>query len=129
MATFGTPTDTADLAGPMSDLIGRFVAIRPLSLDLVTISTEYGPSKALRVQTVDLDSGVDAGVRLLFWSTVQRAVAQGAHAGLDWVVGIITVQPQRNDPTRSVYLLEPSSEMDADRVGRILDGIKPAEIV
>lgn len=121
MATFATSTvgQSVDLAGPMSDFVGRFVALRRLGKP-ISVSTEYGASQALRVQVVDLIDGRDGGIRLLFWSTIRDAVNAVNDAGIDWAIGTITHEPQKNDPTRSVYLLA-ETPFDPEEVSDILD--------
>lgn len=127
MATFITPSSTSEeLAGSMTDFVGKNIAMRPLGRP-ISVKTEFGMAPALRVQVIDLEAKTDAGVRLLFWASVRDAVAAVANAGIDWAVGTITHTPQKNDPSRSVYLLEaltiPNDQQDA--LGAFLDTIPP----
>ena len=124
MATFALPTDeSAELAGPMSELLDKFIAIKPLARETVNVGTaEYGVSPALRVQIVDLDAGTDAGTRLLFWSAVQRQVLESTR-NAEWTIGRISMQPQASDPTRTVYLLHApdASTIDPAAISQAID--------
>lgn len=123
MATFNIPTnDQAELAGSVTELIGRLVAVRPLSRTTVTVGTEYGSRAALRVRLVDLSDSSDAGVRLLFWESAQRQVLEATETA-DWAVGTFVQQAQVKDPTRSVYLFTPPdmSEIDPTAISTAID--------
>jgi hypothetical protein len=116
MSTFAFPTDTVDeeLAANMDTFVGKPIAIRPLDTATVSIKTSFGQSPALRVQVIDLESGVLTSPHLLFWSKVQEQVVT---TDADWSVGVIESIPQKADPTRSVYLLRADSDLDVEQVG------------
>lgn len=123
MATFAVPQEeNVELAGPTSDLVGRLIAVKPLSRDFINVATEYGASPALRCLFVDLESGENAGVRLVFWTTTARQILD-ATTGAPWAVGTIEHKAQVNDPTRSVYLFSPPdmSEIDPDSISDTID--------
>ena len=104
MAQFAIPQpETTELAGPVNELLDTLVAVRPLGV--VRINNEYGSSEVMRVRLIDLESKEDGGVRLLYWTTAQRQIADAAQDA-PWVVGTFVHKPQVNDPTRSVYLFE-----------------------
>lgn len=124
MAQFAIPQDDqTELAGPITELMGRLVAVKPLSRETINVKTEYGKSEVLRVRVVDLDTDEDAGVRLLFWSTAQRQILDATAAGSDWCVGTFEQRAQVNDPTRSVYLFTAPdmSEIDPDAISDSID--------
>ena len=112
MAQFTIPQpENTELAGPITELVGTLVAVRPLGL--ATVKTEYGQTEVIRLRLIDLESKTDAGVRLLFWSTAQRQITDAAQDA-PWVVGTFTQKPQVGDPTRSVYLFETPDMADID---------------
>lgn len=117
MSTFAFPTDRGDeeLGANMSEFIGKPIAIRAIDKKLLGIHTkDWGTSPALRVQVINLDTGVLTSPHLLFWSRVQEQVVT---TDADWAVGRIESVTQKADPSRSVYLLRADSDMDVDAVG------------
>ena len=123
MATFAIATDeSAELAGPMTELVGDMLAVKPLSRETVMVNTEYGKSPALRARIVNLDSGEDEGVRLIFWGTVTRQVLDST-LNAEWAVGIIEQQVQAGDDTRTVYLFTTPdiSTIDPERISNTID--------
>lgn len=123
MAQFNIPTDdNAELAGPVTELIGTLVAVKPLARETISVKTEYGMTPALRVRVVDLETESDAGTRLLFWGTAQRQILD-ATLSAEWCVGTFEQRPQVNDPTRSVYLFQAPdmSEIDPAAISDAID--------
>ena len=121
MASFAFPTDSSqELGGNMDELTDRLIGLQAQGPP-VEINTKFGSNPALRVQVVDLFSGEDLGLRLLFWATVSRQV-QGIHdQGISWAVGVITEQEQANDPSRTVYVLGMPEDVDTDAISATLD--------
>ncbi len=119
MSTFAFPTDTEsdELAANMDTFVGKNIALQALSPNTVPISTTFGPSPALRVKVIDLDSGEMTSPHLLFWSKVQEQVLSTHNSGVDWAIGRIENVPQQGDPTRSVYLIRSNSELVLADVG------------
>ena len=124
MAHFAIPQDeNAELAGSVAELVDTLVAIKPLARETISIRTEYGEkTPALRVRMVNLDTGEDAGTRLLFWGTAQRQVLESTTSA-EWAVGRFEMRPQVNDPTRTVYLFVPPdmSTIDPEHISNTID--------
>lgn len=123
MATFAIATDeSAELAGPMSELVGKTIAVKPLARNTVNVGTEYGKSPALRARIVDLDAETDAGTRLIFWGTVTRQVLDSTQSA-EWAVGRIEQQVQAGDETKTVYLFNvpDMSTLDPEHVSNVID--------
>ena len=110
---------TVELGGPLSELIGQPVALRPDSTDLVHINTEFGKSPALRVHTINLATGEYEGIRLLFWQSMQKAVLASNAKGF-WAVGRIEQVAQEKHPDRSVYVLS-NPGIPNDAIGAAID--------
>lgn len=132
MTSFALPSDagTDTLAANMDEFNGKPVAIQAITTKTVPVNTSFGTSNALRVRIVDLATGVLTSPHLLFWSKVQEQVL-GTHAkGIDWAIGRLTQQPQKADPTRSVWLLssEGMESVDYEQVGRFLEAAENADV-
>ena len=107
-ATFGIVTDTDELGGLSSELVGRVVAYRPLSTYTTPSKFEQGKQDTvLRTHCYGVANGSleDLGVRLIFWDVVQRQIKEQTLMS-DFAVGVLAKVEQANDPTRHVYILE-----------------------
>lgn len=120
MTTFAYPTDIStdgELAADMASFDGKRVALKAIQSKTVSVKTKFGQSDALRVEVIDLDTGVLTSPHLLFWSKVQEQVLRTHQSGVDWAIGRIENQPQHADPSRSVWLLVADETIDFDSVG------------
>jgi hypothetical protein len=110
MAKFATPAGTSpDLGGPLGDFKDKLVALQAQG-GIITVGTKYGPSAALRVQVLDATTGKDEGIRLLFWKSLQAQLTAVHAAGDDWLVGVISESPQKEDPTKTFYSITDAPE-------------------
>ncbi len=128
MARFSTPSsNNGELAGHMTEFKDNLVALQAQG-GIITVGTKYGPAKALRCQVVDPLTGTDHGIRLLFWKPVQVQLTAAHAAGDDWLVGYITEQPQKDDPTKSFYslTLDENEDLDWTAVNTSLDTFETA---
>ena len=129
MTTFAIPAPAnTELAGPMNDLAGELIALKPLGGE-ITVNTSYGPQTAVRVQVVEPLSGTNLGVRLLFWSQMRRQVLENASKDIDYSVGIIREDVQVNNPDRTLFTLTaPDDDTDWGRVQAGLNAFALAEL-
>lgn len=131
MAKFATPADVnTELGGNLGDLKDNFVSLQALG-GLITVKTKFGPQQAIRTQVVDPLTGADLGVRLLFWGSLQTQLT-GIHAkGLDWLVGFIHEHPQKDDPTKTFFIVDaptPEDEIDWHQVEVSLDAFEQNQL-
>lgn len=127
MATFLIAPETQDeLAGPMSELLDTPVALRAESAT-IEVNTEYGASKAVRAQVLNLATGEDEGIRLVFWSQVRGSIMSASAKGA-WAVGRIEHRAQESDPTRSVYVLTPPL-VSNEEIAKVIDAFEAESFV
>lgn len=108
------PSDIQSLDFYSDDLMGKLVGIKPLADKTEVIkNTKWGDREALRIQVVAINhDGTELiGQTLSYWAIVNRTVLQAKELGNDYAVGVVEVEPQKNDPTRNtVVLIDPTPE-------------------
>lgn len=125
MSGFSIPSITdEEIAGPSSELVGKLLLIH--RENVVNVNTVYGEAPAMRVHAFEVTKkGVVAlGLRLLYWSGVQRQIASAEEP---WLAGTIVVQPQSNDPERTFYSIQAPSEDQMPLVKTAYDELTTAE--
>jgi len=103
MSSYSMPRAVdSEIAGPSSELVGKLVFLR--SEGVVTVGTSFGPAPTTRVTAYEATKkgAVSMGLRLIFWTGVQEALAKSEEP---WLAGRIQVIPQANDPERTIYVL------------------------
>lgn len=120
--TIARPTNQ-EIAGNSDELVGRLVGLR--SDGVIQVDTKFGKAPATRVTAVELSSDgfENMGLRLIFWSQIQRALNGAA----GWVVGRIASVDQTTHEDRVVYVLEPPTADEIPFIGSALDAYEAAE--